>query len=81
MILPTKHLSADRALLTVGGRLLAALDEPKTISALWDKIRKRRDVRSTHGPLSYEWFILALDLLYSIKAVELENGLVRKSQP
>ena len=81
MILPTKHLSADRALLTVGGRLLAALDEPKTVSALWDKIRKRRDLRENHGPLSYEWFILALDLLYTMSAVELDNGLIRKSQP
>ena len=81
MILPTKHLSTNRALLTVGARLLAVLDEPRTVSALWDKVRKRRDVRMGHGPLSYEWFILSLDLLYTVKAVELENGLIRKTQP
>jgi hypothetical protein len=81
MILPSKHLSSDRALLTVGARLLAALDEPRTVSALWDMIRKRRNIRSPHGPISYEWFVLSLDLLHAMDAIELENGLIRKSQP
>jgi hypothetical protein len=81
MILPSKHLSSERALLTVSARLLAALDEPRTVSALWDTIRKRRDVRSSRGPISYEWFVLSLDLLHAMNAIELENGLIRKSQP
>jgi len=81
MILPTKHLSSDRALLTVGARLLGTLDEPRTVSALWDKIRKRRDFRIGHGPISYEWFILALDLLFATNAITLDDGLIRKSQP
>jgi hypothetical protein len=81
MILPSKHLSSDRALLTVGARLLAALDEPRTVSALWDTIRKRRDIRSSHSPVSYEWFVLSLDLLHAMNAIELENGLIRKLQP
>jgi hypothetical protein len=81
MILPSKHLSSDRALLTVGARLLQALDEPRTVSALWDMIRKRRDIHSSHGPVSYEWFVLSLDLLHAMSVVELENGLIRKSRP
>jgi hypothetical protein len=81
MILPTKHLSSDRALLTVGAHLLTVLDEPRTVSALWDRIRRRRDSRIGHGPISYEWFILSLDLLYATNAIALESGLIRKSQP
>lgn len=79
MILPSKHLSSDRALLTIGARLLRSLDEPKTVTALWDTVRRKRDVRSGHGPISYEWFVLSLDLLHAISAVELDNGLIRKS--
>lgn len=45
MILPGKHLASERALLTVGGRLLANLNEPRTVSALWDLVRLRRDAR------------------------------------
>ena len=36
MILPSKHLPQDRALLTVGGHVLTFLARPKTVSALWD---------------------------------------------
>lgn len=81
MILPSKHLSSDRALLTVGARLLAVLSEPRTVSALWDAIRKRRDIRSSRGPFSYEWFVLSLDLLHAMNLIELENGVIRKSRP
>ena len=81
MILPSKHLSSDRALLTIGARLLHSLNEPKTVSALWDTVRSRRDIRSGHGPLSYDWFVLSLDLLHAVKAIDFDNGVVRKSQP
>lgn len=38
MILPSKHLSQDRALLTVGGHVLTFLARPKTVSALWEEL-------------------------------------------
>ncbi len=40
MILPAKHLSQDRALLTVGARLLAHLSQPLTVSALWEEVSR-----------------------------------------
>lgn len=79
MILPTKHLPADRALLTIGARILAALEEPKTISSLWDKMRVRRDIRN-RAPMSYDWFILSLDLLFLLGAVHFASGLIRKGR-
>jgi hypothetical protein len=81
MILPTKHLSAERALLTGGARIIALLDEPRTTSALWDKIRLKRDIRGGRTPTSYDWFVLSLDLLFAIGAVEFRNGLIWKSTP
>ncbi len=79
MILPTKHLPSDRALLTVGARILALLNEPRTISVLWDRMRLKRDLRDNRPPMSYDWFILALDLLFVMGAIDFRDGLVRRS--
>ncbi|MCU0286468.1 MAG: hypothetical protein MUF15_08710 [Acidobacteria bacterium] len=72
MILPSKHLPQEKALLTVGAKLLQFLDRPKTISAVW------QHVRNSEMPVSYDWFVLALDLLYIIGAIELQNGLLSR---
>ena len=74
MILPTKHLSAERALLTVGSELLAHLRHPRTVSALWDMSR----INSKH--ISYDWFVLSLDFLFMIGAVRLDGGVVAKAE-
>jgi hypothetical protein len=79
MILPTKHLSADRALLTLGARTLRALDEPRTVSALWDRLRAHRAARSGQSPLSYDWFVLSLDLLFMVGAISYQDGLIVRS--
>lgn len=79
MILPTKHIRPDRALLAVGGELLGHLREPMTVSRLWDELRSRRGERGEPAALNYDWFVLALDLLFAIGAVEFERGLVRKT--
>lgn len=79
MILPTKHLRADRALITIGAELLGCLREPMTVSRLWDDLRGDRGAKSEQAPINYDWFVLALDLLFMIGAVEMERGLVRKT--
>jgi hypothetical protein len=43
MILPGKHLRQDRALLTVGAEILIHLDEPRTVSELWERVRQARE--------------------------------------
>lgn len=79
MILPAKHLSPERALLSVGGHLLEQLDAPQTVSSLWDSVRARRETDDPRAPISYDWFILALDLLFMMGAVSLDRGVVRRS--
>ena len=80
MILPTKGIHADRALLSVGADILRLLDEPKTVSRIWDEARSTRSARKASTTLSFDWFVLALDLLYALGVVELEQGrLVRRS--
>jgi len=77
MILPTKHTRPDRALLAVGGEILVLLREPMTVSRLWDDVRSRRGNPGEPAPISYDWFVLAIDLLFMIGAVELDRGLLR----
>jgi hypothetical protein len=79
MILPTKHLRPDRALLAVGADLLVALREPMTVSRLWDHIRDGRGDAGEPAPISYDWFVLAVDLLFMIGAVEFDRGLLQKT--
>ena len=80
MILPTKHLPHDRAFLTVGSRLLVCLSEPMTVSALWEAVSKGdKWTDSTKPALRYDAYVLTLDLLFSIGAVELHNGLLIRS--
>lgn len=79
MILPGKHVRADRALLGVGAEVLSALSRPMTMSALWDAIRLRRSASASSPVVDYRWFVLALDLLHMIGAIDLDRGLIRKS--
>lgn len=57
-------------MLTVGAELLKLLDRPKTVSAVWE------DVRISSSNISYDWFVFALGLLYTIDAIEIHNGLL-----
>lgn len=79
MILPSKHLSQDRALLTTGGRILQNLNRQKTVSALWEELKRRtNEAMSESVPLSYDNFVLALDLLFLLGAIEIQEGLLRR---
>lgn len=80
MILPSKHLSEDRALLSVGAVILRHLAYPITVSALWEQISGFATDQSAAPPLRYDAFVLALDLLFLMGALELREGLlVRKA--
>lgn len=79
MILPTKHLSQDRALLTVGARLLARLTRSKTVSALWEEISQPSTAEDGKKPaLRYDVYVLTLDLLFLMGTIELRDGLLKR---
>jgi hypothetical protein len=77
MILPTKHLSEDRALLTVGGQLLGLLEKPKTVSVLWEDFKARPDAEVS---VPFDWFVLALDFLACTGTVSLQGNRISKKQ-
>lgn len=78
MILPSKHISHDRALLSVGARILPSLSQPKTVSAVWEDIRPPVTAKGDLPPTQYDEFVLALDLLFLLGAVEIQGGLLRR---
>ena len=82
MILPSKHLPHDRALLNVGAQVLTFLARPKTVSALWEELNRQGQGGVVIRPrrITYDWFVLALDLLYSLGTIDLENGLVARRE-
>ena len=78
MILPTKRLGPERAMLTVGAEVLRLLTEPKTASRLWDELTHAMGERSSTRKVNYDWFVLTLDLLYMLGAVEMDQGRIRR---
>lgn len=81
MILPSKHLSQERALLTVGARILQHLSRPRTVSALWEELPQSVAGHNNTPPLRYDGFVLALDLLFLMGAIELSDGIVIRRTP
>ncbi|OJF99403.1 ABC-three component system middle component 6 [Pararhizobium antarcticum] len=74
MILPGKHLKPDRALLTIGSEILAVMTKgTSTVSMVWDDVRALRNKQDYASPLPFDWFILALSLLYAMGAVDLDG--------
>lgn len=78
MILPTKYLPQDRALLGIGAEILGQLSEPRSVSELWETVRDARDKRAAATSLSFDWFVMALNLLYAMYAIDYSNGIIRR---
>ncbi|KDQ71456.1 MULTISPECIES: ABC-three component system middle component 6 [Streptomyces] len=76
MITPTKGIAPDRCLLAVGAQVLLQLDEPRSVSQTWARLRTWRAEHGHASPVSFGWFVLALDVLYSMGAVELDQDIL-----
>ena len=50
-----------------------------TVSRLWDDVREARAAYAPSSPMSYEWFVLALDLLFLMGAVGLDRGVLHRT--
>lgn len=75
MILPTKRMVGDKALLGLGARILRGLGRPQTVSHLWEAVGNDQ-----RGSVPYDWFVLSLDLLFLLGTVEYFDGRVRRAR-
>jgi len=78
MIIPTKRIEEDRALLTLGAEILMILIEPKTVSRIWEELKRNRENNSIPSLVTFDWFVLALDMLFILGAIEIDGGQIRR---
>jgi hypothetical protein len=80
MILPSKKLSPENSLIYIGGKVLAMLNEPQTVSRAWEEFKGNGSEKIvTDSPrITYDWFVLALDLLFLMGAIELKQGRIHR---
>jgi hypothetical protein len=77
MLMPTKHIKTENALIGVGSEVLTLLDREKTVSRLFHDLqewRRSNELTTIH----FDWFLLSMDFLFSIGAVRFESGVVKK---
>jgi hypothetical protein len=79
VLLPSKAIAADQALITVAGQVLIQLERPRSISAAWDDLRHWRTARGMPSAVPFWWFSLAVDVLYATGAIELADGTLRRT--
>ena len=72
MILPNKYLREDEALLGLGGKILALLNQEMPLSELWEETKNKENIGS------FERFILALDLLYLLGLVVFDENRIKR---
>jgi hypothetical protein len=70
MILPTKHITLKNSILGAGATVLRHLDNPHTVTSLWERVR--------HYPETgvYNRFVLVLDFLFTIGVLDIVDGLL-----
>ena len=78
MILPTKHLPTERSLIAIGADIVELLDEPKSISTLWLEFQELNERRNRR--LTFDWFTLAVAMLYTIDAVEQRGHRIHRQE-
>ena len=70
MLLPTKGVSAERAIITVGADVLECLQTPKSVTALWEQYTAHEREGGDLDHITFDWFSLALASLFAINLVE-----------
>jgi len=77
MLMPTKHIKSENAIIGVGAEILGLLPYEKTVSRLFHDLqiqRRQSDLTTLH----FDWFLLSLDFLFLMNAIRFENGVLKK---
>lgn len=72
MIMPDKNIKLSYSIFGIGSIILNSLYRSKTISSLWEEVKKYKEINN------FEKFVLALDFLFSLNLINLDNGLIRR---
>jgi hypothetical protein len=70
MLLPTKGIGQERALITIGGEAIHLLDTPTSVSGLWERhCQHRASQYPKTEPITFDWFSLGLATAYALGAI------------
>jgi hypothetical protein len=72
MIMPDKYIPQKETLIGLGARMLSLLTQPRTINSLLKEMLKLPETGT------YERFVLTLDFLYMLGAVEMKDDVIRR---
>jgi hypothetical protein len=76
MITPTKGITPQRALLSVGAQIAQAIDSPVTVSQAWIRLSEWRLSHGHRDPVPFWWFALGLDVLFTMGLAEFDDELL-----
>jgi hypothetical protein len=77
MIVPTKGIAPQRALLAVGAQIILASNrQPVTVTQAWRRLLEWREANGHNAPLPFWWFTLALDILFAMGLVDLQKDVL-----
>lgn len=75
MMVPTKGVAPQRALLAVGAQIVLATERrPVTVTQAWRRLLAWREEHRHLAPIPFWWFALALDVLFAMGLVDLDDG-------
>jgi hypothetical protein len=74
MIVPTKGVAPQRALLAVGAQIILATGtQPVTVTQAWRRLLAWREEHRHRAPIPFWWFALALDVLFAMGLVDMDD--------
>lgn len=76
MLTPTKNIHEDQSIVKVGARILSFLSNPKTVNLLWKKYDSYQSDLTNIPKITYDIFILGLNFLFIINAIEYRDGII-----
>ena len=72
-LLPDKHVTIERSLVGTGAYLLERLASPCTVNTLWESVKAESAVAN------FKVFVLSIDYLYTIGAINYEHGVLSRA--
>ena len=73
-LMPGKHVPIGRSLVGIGALILRELRAPSTVSVLWERVRENPEIGS------YRNFVMALNYLFAIAAIDYEDGILSRNR-
>lgn len=64
----------------MGAQIAMILTEPMTVSQAWSALKAWRLKHDNDAALPFSWFVLALDALYALGTLHVEDGLLHRKR-